>query len=270
MPRIVSGWRRLAGDPDQAAILLNYWREGGLDVNIVEFAAAAVVVAFAAAVQGTIGLGFNIVSVPIMSLINPVLAPVPQLILSLPQTVAALARERGEIDRSGVLWILVGRLPGAVLGFWLLAVATDRLLDLLIGTLVLIAVVILATGLRFKRNRSIEFGAGVFAGVSSYVSSIGGPPVALLYSRDEGPRVRATLGLIFTVGVTMTIIARTIGGDMTGRDVAIGIGLLPAAGIGFLSSSWLKGRISQRHLRVAILAISATAAGALLLRAVLA
>ena len=260
----------MTGDPDASAILRSRCREGGLDVNIVEFAAAAAVVAFAAAVQGTIGLGFNIVAVPVMSLINPLLAPVPQLILSLPQSIAALVREHGEVDRSGVFWILVGRLPGAVLGFWLLALATDRVLDLLIGALVLIAVVILATGFRFRRTRSVEFGAGVFAGVSSYVSSIGGPPVALLYSRDEGPTVRATLGLIFTIGVTVTIIARTIGGDMTGRDVALGVGLLPAAGLGFLLSSWLKGRISRDHLRAAIFVLSATAATALLLRAALA
>ena len=241
----------------------------GLDVTPLEFAAGAVVVAFAAAVQGTIGLGFNIVSVSVMSLIIPVLAPVPQLILSLPQTVGSLVREHGEVDRSGVFWILVGRLPGAVLGFWLLAIATDRVLDLLIGSLIIVAVVILATGLRFKRNRTVEFGAGVFAGVSSYVSSIGGPPVALLYSRDEGPRTRATLGLIFTVGVTVTLIARTIGGDITGRDVVLGVGLLPAAGVGFLLSSQLKGRITQARLRVAIFVISAVAAGALLLRAAL-
>jgi uncharacterized membrane protein YfcA len=239
----------------------------GLDVTPFEFALAAVVVGFAAAVQGTIGLGFNILSVPMMSLINPVLAPVPQLILSLPQTVAAFARERGAVDRNGVFWILVGRLPGAALGFWLLAIATDRTLDLMIGTLVLIAVVILATRLRFKRNRSIEFGAGVFAGVSSYVSSIGGPPVALLYSRDEGPKIRATLGLIFTVGVSVTIIARSIAGDITGRDIALGLGLLPAAGLGFLASSTLKRIVSQTHLRAAILVISAAAAAALLMRA---
>jgi uncharacterized membrane protein YfcA len=202
-----------------------------------------------------------------MSLINPVLAPVPQLILSLPQSVAAFAREHGEVDRSGVLWILLGRLPGAVIGFWLLSVATDRLLDLLIGTLVLVAVAVFASGIRVHRNAPIEFGAGVFAGISSYVSSIGGPSVALLYSRDEGPMIRSTLGLIFTIGVSVTLLARTIAGDITSDDLLIGLGLLPAAALGFAASSWLKGRVVSRTLRISIFIISTTAAVALLARA---
>ncbi|NND03775.1 MAG: sulfite exporter TauE/SafE family protein [Acidimicrobiia bacterium] len=238
-----------------------------MDVSIFEFGLAVLVVAFAAAVQGTIGLGFNIVAVPVMSLINPLLAPVPQLILSLPQTAAAFARERSGVDRSGVLWILAGRLPGALIGVWLLSVATDRLLDVMIGSLVLIAVVILATGIHIRRNRTIEFSAGVFAGVSSYVSTIGGPPMALLYSRSEGATIRSTLGLIFFVGTSITAVVRILAGDITRSDWILGAALLPAAAIGFSLSSWLKERASPGQLRVAIVVVSSVAAGALLLRA---
>ncbi len=223
--------------------------------------------AFAAAVQGTIGLGFNIVSVPVMSLINPLLAPVPSLILSLPQTVASVAREHTGVDRSGVMWIMAGRLPGAAIGVWLLSIATDRLLDLMIGSLVLVAVVILASGIHVHRNRSIEFSAGVFAGVASYVSTIGGPPMALLYSRSEGATVRSTLGLIFFVGTSVTVIVRILAGDITRTDWVLGLSLLPAAGIGFSLSSLLKERAVPSKLRISILIISAVAAGALLVRA---
>ena len=238
-----------------------------LEIGIVEFTASVAVVMFAAAVQGTIGLGFNIVAVPVMSLINPVLAPVPQLILSLPQSLGAVARERTGVDRNGVFWILLGRLPGAALGVWLLAVATDRALDAVIGSLVLVAVIILASGIKFARNRAVEFGTGVFAGVSSYVSAIGGPPVALLYSEDEGPTIRATLGLIFLVGASLTLVVRTVAGDITWNEVVVGLALIPAAGVGFALSSWLKERVAPSQLRAAILAVSSVAAIALLGRA---
>lgn len=238
-----------------------------MGVNILEFALAVLVVVFAAAVQGTIGLGFNIVAVSVMSLINPVMAPVPQLILSLPQTVASVAREHGGVDRSGVLWILAGRLPGAALGVWLLSIATDRLLDFMIGGLVLVAVVILATGVHIRRNRTVEFSAGVFAGVASYVSTIGGPPMALLYSRSEGPTIRATLGLIFFVGTSITLVVRVLAGDITRTDWTLGLALLPAAALGFSLSSWLKERAAPRQLRRAILSVSALAAVGLLMRA---
>lgn len=235
---------------------------------MIEFVMSVIVVVFAAAVQGTIGLGFNIVAVPIMSLINPALVPVPQLILSLPQTFGAVARERGGVDRTGVLWILLGRLPGVAIGVWLLSVATDRALDVFIGTLVLVAVLILASGVKLVRNQGVEFGLGIFAGISSYVSAIGGPPVALLYSKDEGPTVRATLGLIFLIGASLTLVVRSFAGDVTSADVVLGLALLPAAGVGFALSSWLKDRVAPDHLRVGIFIVSSIAAVALLGRAV--
>ncbi|MCP3977394.1 MAG: sulfite exporter TauE/SafE family protein [bacterium] len=235
---------------------------------MIELAAAFVVVAFAAAAQGTVGMGFNILAVPVMALINPALAPVPQLILSLPLTIGSVARERAGVDRSGVFWILMGRFPGAAIGVWLLSIATDRSLDLFIGSMVLGAVLMLASGIRLVRTRSVEFATGVFAGISSYVATIGGPPVALLYSKDEGATVRATLGLIFLLGSTITLLARTVAGDITGSDVVIGVSLFPAAAIGFAFSSRLKERVTARHLRVAILSLSSVAAVALLSRAI--
>ncbi len=221
----------------------------------------------AAAVQGTIGLGFNIVAVSLMSLINPALVPVPQLILSIPQTLGSMIRERSGIDGTGVLWISLGRLPGAAIGVWLLSVATDRTLDIFIGTLVLVAVLILSTGAKVARNQAIEFGAGIFAGVSSYVSAIGGPAVALLYSKDEGPTIRATLALVFLVGVSFTLVVRAFTGAVTSADVFLGLALMPAAALGFSMSSWLKERVAPAQLRAAIFIISSVAAVALLGRA---
>lgn len=242
-------------------------RKETLDIEVVEFVASFIVVIFAAAVQGTIGLGFNIVAVSMMSLINPILVPVPQLILGLAQSAGAVAREHTGVDRTGVWWIFLGRLPGAAIGVWLLSVASDRVLDIFIGTMVLVAVLILASGVKLVRNPTVEFGAGVFAGVSSYVSAIGGPPVALLYSKDEGPTIRATLGLVFTLGMSLTLVVRTFAGDITSADVVLGLALMPAAAVGFAMSSWLKERVAAAQLRAAIFIVSSVAALALLGRA---
>ena len=103
--------------------------------------------------------------------------------------------------------------------------------------------------------------------MSSYVSAIGGPAVALLYSKDEGPTIRATLALVFLVGVSFTLVVRAFTGAVTSADVLLGLALLPAAALGFAMSSWLKERVAPAQLRAAIFIISSIAAVALLGRA---
>ncbi|MCL1692867.1 MAG: sulfite exporter TauE/SafE family protein, partial [Actinomycetia bacterium] len=55
---------------------------------------ALIVTFIAAAIQGVVGMGFAMVSVPILALINPSLAPVPQLLITLPLTISMAWRER--------------------------------------------------------------------------------------------------------------------------------------------------------------------------------
>ena len=60
-----------------------------------------------------------------------------------------------------------------------------------------------------------------------------------------------------------------IAGDITRTDWLLGLVLLPAAGLGFLLSSWLKERANPAQLRVGIFTVSSVAAVALLTRAAL-
>ena len=95
-----------------------------MPVSPTELAIALVVTVLGAIVQGTIGIGFGVVSVPILFLVNPILAPVPQLLLAVPLAITMTWRERTHIDAGGVAWMLAGRIPGAVIGLALLGVAT--------------------------------------------------------------------------------------------------------------------------------------------------
>lgn len=55
-----------------------------LIVSVAVLAVAFVVTALSSTVQGTIGFGFAVLSVPVLSLLDTRLAPVPQLLLALP------------------------------------------------------------------------------------------------------------------------------------------------------------------------------------------
>ena len=106
------------------------WFEfAALPVPLAALLCACAVILIAAALQGTIGFGFAVLSVPVMSLLDPALAPVPQLLLAIPLTLSVMWRERHAVDLRGAAWIVVGRIPGAALGVLLLKLTDARALD---------------------------------------------------------------------------------------------------------------------------------------------
>ena len=240
-----------------------------MPVSPIELLLAVVVVAFGSLVQGSIGIGLGILTVPILSLIDPIMAPVPTLLLAIPLTFAMAIRERTAIEAKGVVWLLLGRFPGALIGLALIAVATQRTLDIWIALSVIVAVVILSTGAKVPRNSATEFGTGIMAGITGMVASMGGPPAALLFKDEKGPTIRSTLALFFTFGLTVTLGARIVAGRITGDDVVLAIWMLPGLAAGYVASSRLRGRVDAMALRPAILAISSVAAVGLLIRSLL-
>ncbi|MEA2002909.1 MAG: sulfite exporter TauE/SafE family protein [Actinomycetota bacterium] len=238
-----------------------------MPVSPVELAIALAVTAIGAAVQGTVGMGFAVVSVPILSLVNPLLAPVPQLLMAMPLSVSMAWRERAHIERRGVIWLALGRFPGAAIGITLLVVATKRTLDLGIALSVLVAVVILGAGITIPRNSVTEFGTGVISGVTGMIASIGGPPAALLFKDAGGPTVRSTLAAFFTFGLTITMVTRIAAGRITGDDVILAMLLFPGLIAGYAASSRLRHRVDGPTVKRAILVVSTIAAVGLLIRA---
>lgn len=234
-----------------------------------ELVLAFVIVLFSAVVQGSVGMGFNIVSVPLTLLIDPRMAPVPMLFVGVVLTAFTVAREPGHIDLHGTVWILSGRIPGVLIGLGLLAVASATALNAIIGGAVLLAVVLMAFAPSVARSRTIDFGAGVAAGALSTVSAIGGPPVGLLYKDAAGPTIRATLGTIFTIGATFALVGRWIAGRIVATDIQVALLYLPAVLIGFWLSTRINRHFEGARYRTPILVLSSVAAIALLLRSLL-
>lgn len=236
-------------------------------MSLIGLAIALLVTFFAAAIQGVVGIGFAMVAVPILALIDPALAPVPQLLITMPLTISMAIRERSHIQLSNITWIVAGRIPGVLLGVAVLAVATQRSLDLAIAAMVLLAVAIIASGFSIRRTRVTEFGAGALSGVLSFVASIGGPPLALLYSEDDGPTRRSNLAVVFMIGLTVTLFARIVSGNMTWDDVVVALILFPALALGYGVSLRFKSLVPQRAAKATILLLSAAGAIGLIVRA---
>lgn len=238
-------------------------------ITTPEFAVAFIVSFVAAALHSTVGFGFALISVPLLSLLDPLFAPVPQLLVVLPLTLAIVWRERHAVEVRSTLWIFAGRVPGALIGVALLKLLSNAALDVLMSLMVVLGVAIVVSRGTFHRTASREFGAGVASGTMAMVSAIGGPPIALLYRDDAGPTVRANLGLVFAIGVCITISVRAAAGEVSWDEVAIGAALLPAVWLGLRASRVLIPRVDGPRLRNIIVAVAASAALLLLLRGLL-
>lgn len=237
--------------------------------TVSEILIGIVVVTVSASLQGSIGFGFAVLSVPILTLVDPAFTPIPILLLALPLAVLGLVRERSDVDWSGLGWIITGRIPGAFLGAWVLGIASERLLGILIGTIVLIVIGLIARGITIRLTRRNRVIAGVVSGFSGASSAVGGPPLALLYRNQDGPTVRSTLGTIFTIGILINIGALKATGVMTLEDLRVAALFSPAMAVGFLLSSKIKHLAEGDRLRRGILIVSAIAASSLLLTSIL-
>ncbi|MBV71957.1 MAG: hypothetical protein CMH52_11555 [Myxococcales bacterium] len=252
-------------DPSEFMSTILEW----LPVSPTVYVIALLVTSVAATLQATIGFGFAVLSVPVLSLIDPKLAPVPQLLLIAPLAVSMAWRERSALDLKGLGWVLVGRGLGAGLGVLLLKLASQFILDMSIAAVVMIAVMSLTLVKRIPRNALTELLAGTVSGTGALVSSIGGPPLALLYRDSGGGTLRSSLATIFIIGLFVTIGARVSGDLITETDVFLAAFLLPAIGIGFYASRFLIGRIEGEPFRRAVLTVASVSAVGLMIRAMM-
>ncbi|MFT5357236.1 MAG: putative membrane protein YfcA [Polyangiales bacterium] len=227
------------------------------------------ITAIAAFVQATFGFGFAIVAVPILALIDPSWAPVPQLYASVVLCVMVFVRERKHADWRAVRWTSVGRIPGSAAGALLLLVAVQATLDLVVGGLVLVAVLLVGFGRPIRRSPVSEFVAGAASSAGAVVAAIGGPPIALLYKDEKGAVARASLALIALVGNLMAIGIRLIVEPFDSSPLFLGLLAIPAVTLGVFMSRFAHDAVEGVWLRRSILFLCALSGLSLVVRGVM-
>jgi uncharacterized protein len=230
---------------------------------------AGLVVALGALVQGTVGFGLALVAAPLLAILDPALVPVPLVLVSGLHAVLAMVRERADTDWAGVGWALLGRVPGIAVGVLAVATLSPRAFSAVVGVIVLVCALLSAVAWRPHPTRPALLAAGLVSGVTGTAASIGGPPVALLYQDQGGPRVRATLAAYFVAGTVLSLAGLLLGGQVDGADLLAAATLLPFVVAGFLLSSPARRLLDGGWVRPAVLGVSAAGALFLLVSAVL-
>lgn len=220
----------------------------------------ALLICFAAFMQGLGGVGFAMFAAPIAALFFPQM--VPGVLLTLGGFVSLLTalRERPDVMWQPVRQALLGRAAGAILAVYALAELSQKAISLLFAALILMAVILSVAGLRIATTaRNITI-AGVISGVMGTLTSVGSPPLALAMQHTPPPNLRATMGAILFFGATFSLILLAFTGHYTLRDFLLSAILLPFMLLGFALSSRAHKRVGPALVRRLLLAFCATSA----------
>lgn len=226
----------------------------------VEWALAVTIVAAGACAQGAIGFGLGLLAAPVLAILDPDLVPGPLLLAASALTVMVAIRERGQLDLRGVKWAVFGRIPGSALGAVAVATLPHDALLVVFAVLVLGAVAISIGGWRVQPAPSTLFAAGATSGLMGSITSIGGPPMAIVYQHRSGPELRSALALFFVFGSVLSVLLLTLVGEMGPSDAGAGLLLMPPVIGGFVASRYLARWLDRGLLRPVLLAFSASAA----------
>jgi uncharacterized membrane protein YfcA len=216
-------------------------------------AALAAAVAAGALLQGSIGVGFALVLAPVLAVLAPQLVPGCVLLLMLPLNAYVVWRERGAVDRTGTLWITVGRCAGGVAGLAVLAALPAASLRIFIGVATIATAGASLLGRRFAIGRGAFMAAGVITGITETATGIGGPPLALIYQYHPGPVLRATIAACFFIGEVFSLALLAGTGRLPAGQWLAAAWLLPALAVGGLVSQGLHGRVDGAKLRISML-----------------
>jgi uncharacterized membrane protein YfcA len=177
-----------------------------------------------------------------------------------------LVNDHHDIDWSGLLWSLPARLPGTVVGVWVVTTLTARELGIAIGVVVLLAAAVTWRAVTVPVNRATLSVAGFASGITGTATSIGGPPIAIVYQHRPAGEIRTTMAVYFLVGASLSLVALFVTGDLTREQVVAAAELVPFLAVGALLGALARRSIPAHVVRPAVLLVSSASALVLLVR----
>jgi uncharacterized membrane protein YfcA len=222
----------------------------------------------AAIVNGALGYGFSSITVPLALLfltnriLNPALVLVEVVLNGYTVWVnrAALPHVRGR-----VLPVIVGLVPGVVIGTAILSqVSAERVR---FGTFLILLPLILLQAAGYRRavraERASGAALGVGVGALYAVTTISGPPLAVALNNQglAKQEFRAALGLIRLAESTMTAVAYSYAGLFTATSLSLAPWILPSVAIGVPIGGWVIRRVEPETFRRVCMSFDAWVVG---------
>lgn len=199
-------------------------------------------------VQGGSGFGLALTALPLLTLIMPIKEASPVLALTaLTVNAFIFLRLRSHFRWERMLPLALASVAAVPVGVWLLATADARVLQIILGVLMLVAVVHgVVPGLRERRWHPLWLGIplGGLAGTLTGTLGTGGPPIVAYVSTQGFDRFRYSASIQLTLGLCglLRLPCLAAGGLLTWR-------LLGYSAVGCLAAmlgAWMGLRVLKR------------------------
>lgn len=223
------------------------------DITASAYVLALGVVFLASIVQSTTGMGFGQVAAPLLLLIHADFVPVPILVMGM--TVAGIGAAKGHRDVAvGEMGLaLSGRIVGSIVAALVLFhIAGQAAFSLLFAGLIILAVVLSLGRWRVVPSGKMLVLAGTASGFMGTITSVGAPPMGIVYQHSPGPKVRATLNAFFALGTVASLAALGWFGLLRWDHLVLAIALAPALVAGSWISKYLTSFIDRRFRKLVL------------------
>ena len=210
----------------------------------------------AATINGALGYGFSSITVPLALFFftNRVLNPALVLLeVVLNANVLWVNRQKIPAVKRRVLPIIIGLVPGVIVGTWLLTYLNPGWMKLWTYIAVLPLILIQAGGFRrpikAEDRANLVFGGGL--GVLYSVTTISGPPLAVMLNNQGFAKqeFRAGLALVRLAESSFTAVAYYVAGIYSVQSLMLIPYIFPSIIVGVPLGSWIIQRMPPETFR---------------------
>lgn len=210
--------------------------------------------------QTWVGIGFGLLAAPLLYLIDPAYVPVPALILGFSLSLLLVINQRKQLCWRRIFPAIVARFPGCWCGALLLVAAPSYLLSIMFGCVLLMAVLLSLYSCKISINPATLSIGGFFSGLIGTVTSVGGPPIALVYQSVDRVTARNELAAFFLIGTPVSILFLALQGRVDMSSLLLVLKMLPGVLLGFAVARLCDNRISTSSTKPMLLLISSASA----------
>lgn len=198
-------------------------------------------------IQTAMGFGMAVIAAPIIVIFKPEWVPIILTIVAMLLSFQNSWNQRSGVVWSGIVPAMISRVPGTLIGAWVLTLLAAQWLQLMVAGMVFIAIFVTLFAKPFAANTRNLSLAGFCSGIAGTTTSIGGPPMALVMQHGGGHTTRANLSVYFAYSCITSLISYQLLGIMTLELWLIGFSFLPVALLGYLIGIRLRPWVDQRY-----------------------